>query len=97
MSVEKASDIKIEVFLEQNPTWHLSEGKLTKEFKFKDFVTAFGFMTEVAMAAEKQNHHPEWFNVYSRVAVQLTTHEADGITERDFQLAAAMDAAAERR
>jgi 4a-hydroxytetrahydrobiopterin dehydratase len=67
---------------------------IQKTFKFKDFNAAFGFMTRVALAAEKADHHPEWFNVYNRVEVLLATHEADGVTERDVALARIMDAAA---
>lgn len=94
MSVREASDTEIEAFLKARATWQLSDGKLRKVFKFKDFVSAFGFMTEVAIVAEKKNHHPEWLNVYSKVEVYLTTHEVGGITERDFELATVMDAIA---
>ena len=67
---------------------------ITKTFKFADFNTAFGFMTRVALMADKLDHHPEWFNVYNRVEVLLTTHDADGVTELDLALATFMDAAA---
>lgn len=67
--------------------WRIHEGKLYKEFKFSNFVSAFGFMTRVAMLAEKADHHPEWFNVYNKVRISLTTHEVDGISTRDFALA----------
>jgi len=70
--------------------WRIEEGKLYREFKFPDFVSAFGFMTKVAILAEKANHHPEWSNVYSKVVISLITHEADGITKRDFELAQAI-------
>ena len=73
--------------------WRLKDGKLEKEFVFRDFIEAFGFMAQVALQAEKQNHHPEWSNVYNRVRIALTTHDLGGISERDFQLAAAIDAA----
>ena len=72
--------------------WRLEEGKLHRTYVFGDFVEAFGFMTRAAIHAEKMNHHPEWSNVYKRVDVFLTTHEAGGITQRDFALAAAFDA-----
>lgn len=72
--------------------WALSGDKLTKTFKFDNFVQAFGFMTSAAMLAEKQDHHPEWFNVYNKVEIALTTHEADGITQRDFDLAWSIEA-----
>ena len=71
--------------------WHLDDGKLHRVFLFSDFVEAFGFMTRAAIHAEKMNHHPEWSNVYRKVEVFLVTHEADGITQRDFELAAIMD------
>ena len=70
--------------------WRIEEGKLYREFKFPDFVSAFGFMTKVAILAEKANHHPEWSNVYSKVVISLITHEAGGITKRDFELAQAI-------
>ena len=65
---------------------------IQKTFQFSDFNEAFGFMTRVALVAEKLNHHPEWFNVYRMVKVELTTHDAGGISELDFELAAAMEA-----
>ena len=71
--------------------WRLSDGKLEKEFVFRDFVEAFGFMSQVALHAEKQNHHPEWSNVYKRVKISLTTDELGGISARDFRLAAAIE------
>ncbi|MFV2004757.1 MAG: 4a-hydroxytetrahydrobiopterin dehydratase [Gammaproteobacteria bacterium] len=69
-------------------TWTIENDKLHKEFIFSNFIEAFGFMTRAAIIAESINHHPEWFNVYKKVVVDLTTHEADGISELDFQLAA---------
>ena len=71
--------------------WSLDDGKLHRSFRFADFRRAFAFMTGAALAAEKLNHHPEWFNVWSKVDVHLNTHEAGGITELDFQLAEAMN------
>ena len=64
---------------------------ITKKFVFKDFNAAFGFMTRAALVAEKMDHHPEWFNVYKTVEVTLSTHDADGVTERDVRLAQAMN------
>ena len=71
--------------------WNVEAGKLAKSFRFSDFVAAFGFMSKVALVAEKVDHHPEWYNVYNTVKVELTTHDAGGITAKDFELAAAMD------
>ncbi|SNS95116.1 4a-hydroxytetrahydrobiopterin dehydratase [Tropicimonas sediminicola] len=73
--------------------WTLEEGgkAITRSFRFADFVEAFGWMTRVAIHAEKLNHHPEWSNVYRTVEVRLTTHDAGGLTERDRKLAEAMD------
>jgi 4a-hydroxytetrahydrobiopterin dehydratase len=71
--------------------WSIDDGKLRRTFKFSDFVEAFGFMAKVAILAEKMDHHPEWSNVYNRVDVQLTTHDAGGITELDFELAVQLD------
>jgi 4a-hydroxytetrahydrobiopterin dehydratase len=71
--------------------WGLADGKLRKEFRFKDFVEAFGFMSRVALVAESMDHHPEWSNVYSRVVVDLSTHDAGGITELDFTLASRIE------
>ena len=65
---------------------------MRKSFAFTDFNAAFGFMTRVALMAEKMNHHPEWFNVYNRVDITLTTHDADGLSRRDIDLAKAIDA-----
>jgi len=68
-------------------SWKIKDGKLYREFKFTSFVSAFGFMTQVAILAERANHHPEWSNVYNKVKIYLTTHEAKGISKRDFELA----------
>ena len=71
--------------------WSVKDGKLHKELAFDDFVTAFGFMTRVALAAESMNHHPEWWNVYNQVKIDLSTHDAGGITDKDFRLARRID------
>ncbi len=67
--------------------WSVKEEKLNREFKFPNFILAFGFMTQVAILAEKADHHPEWSNVYNSVVINLTTHDAGGISEKDFELA----------
>jgi 4a-hydroxytetrahydrobiopterin dehydratase len=73
--------------------WRLSDDGLglRRDFAFADFVQAFGFMTQVSLLAERADHHPEWSNVYNRVTIYLTTHDAGGISERDFSLAQAID------
>lgn len=75
--------------------WQLDEqrGAITREFVFADFTRAFAFMTQIALAAEKRDHHPEWTNVYNKVRITLTTHDAGGLTQRDIELAHAVDAA----
>lgn len=72
-------------------SWTVAEDGIVRTFVFRDFMRAFGFMAAVAIAAEKANHHPEWSNVYNKVNVRLTTHDANGITEKDIALAAVMD------
>ncbi len=72
-------------------SWDTTENAITKTFVFKNFVEAFGFMTQSAIVAEKMNHHPEWSNVYKTVNVTLTTHDAGGLTELDIKLAKFMD------
>lgn len=75
-----------------NTAWTVKDGKLCRTFPFKDFSEAFAFMTRVAFLAEKQNHHPEWTNVYNIVHIALFTHDAGGaITDKDHKLAAAID------
>jgi 4a-hydroxytetrahydrobiopterin dehydratase len=73
--------------------WRAADGRdaICKEFKFKDFNAAFGFMARVALHAERQDHHPEWFNVYNRVDVTLATHDAGGVSDKDIALAHFMD------
>lgn len=91
MAHEKLSTPEIENRLASLGGWTLADGKLHRDLQFADFVTAFGFMTRVALIAEKMNHHPEWFNVYNRITIDLATHDADGITTADFQLAHHID------
>jgi 4a-hydroxytetrahydrobiopterin dehydratase len=84
------------VALSQLTGWSAAPSRdaIVKTFRFKDFGAAFGFMTRIVLAAEKLDHHPEWFNVYNRVDVLLATHDSDGVTALDVELAKAMDAAA---
>ncbi len=77
--------------LDAHPAWTLKGGKLHREFRFAGFSEAFGFMARAALFAEKIDHHPDWTNVWNKVSVSLDTHDAGGITELDFRLAAEMD------
>ena len=96
MANPKLSTEEINEALASLNVWEIAEdgNAITKSFKFANFVAAFGFMTKMALVAEKMNHHPEWFNVYNRVDVKLTTHDSGGVTELDIKLATAMDNAA---
>ncbi|MEW6042819.1 MAG: 4a-hydroxytetrahydrobiopterin dehydratase [Thermoproteota archaeon] len=85
------SDDQIKTELKNLPGWSLQNGKLHKEYVFKDFVEAFAFMTKAALHAETMNHHPEWFNVYNKLKVDLMTHDAGGITTNDITLAKTLD------
>lgn len=93
--VKKLDDEARAAELMNLPDWEMVEGRdaIKKTFTFKNFNQAFGFMTRVALKAEKMDHHPEWFNVYNRVEVTLSTHDADGLTMRDIELAKFMDGA----
>jgi 4a-hydroxytetrahydrobiopterin dehydratase len=91
MQVEKLSPTEIEERLAALPDWGLDRHKLFRHFVFENFVEAFGFMSQVALVAETMNHHPEWSNAWNRVEIYLTSHDAGGITERDFALARRID------
>ena len=82
-----------EARLRELPAWHYDERAraIRRSFRFADFSEAFGFMTRVALAAERADHHPDWTNVWNRVEIALTTHDAGGLTEKDFDLAAQID------
>lgn len=84
---QKLSEGQIKQELSKLKRWTIANGKLTRTFEFKDFNEAFGFMTRVAMEVEKLNHHPEWFNVYNKVKIELVTHDVNGISNYDFRLA----------
>jgi 4a-hydroxytetrahydrobiopterin dehydratase len=94
--MQKLTDAKLQDALTALPEWRIVKGKLHREYKFADFVYAFGFMTTAALAIEKMNHHPEWFNVYNKVRVDLTTHDAGGITAKDVKLAGLLDRTAKK-
>ena len=94
--MSRPAKIGVAAALAQLPGWSAAPDKdaITRTFRFADFNTAFGFMTRVAIMADKLDHHPEWFNVYDRVEVLLTTHDAEGVTDLDVTLARFMDGAA---
>lgn len=83
--------LSLEPFLTQHPDWRLRGTKLHREYIFKDFVQAFGFMSQVALLAERTNHHPDWSNSYNRVSIDLTTHDAQSVTGKDLTLAVAIE------
>ena len=88
--------IGAEAALRRLPLWSPAEGRdaIVRKLAFKTFAEAFGFMAQIALVAERMDHHPEWFNVYNRVEILLATHESGGVTERDVKLAEAIDKAA---
>ena len=90
----KLTSTQLSPLLPLLPNWRFDAargGLIAREFKFQDFAQAFGFMAQIAVIAESRNHHPEWFNVYNRVQVTLTTHDAGGLTMKDIELASTMD------
>ncbi|MEL7059047.1 MAG: 4a-hydroxytetrahydrobiopterin dehydratase [Acidobacteriota bacterium] len=87
----KLSQAEIETELAKLDGWSLRDGKLHREIRFPDFVSAFGFMTQVALIAETMQHHPDWSNVYGTVTFDLSTHDVDGLSPKDFALAVAID------
>jgi 4a-hydroxytetrahydrobiopterin dehydratase len=91
MATKKVTEAEIEEVLADLGSWTVESGKLHREYRFGNFVQAFGFMVQVALLAERSSHHPEWSNVYNRVVVDLTTHEAQGITQKDLDLAREME------
>lgn len=88
---KKLSGNELDEMVKSLSGWELKDGKLQKSFKFSNFIEAFGFMTRIALEAEKINHHPEWSNVYNAVTVKLSTHDAGGITDYDVKLANIID------
>ena len=96
MKVPKLSHEELKTRLHDLPGWTLRNEKLHREYKFGGFAEAFGFMSTCALVAQKKDHHPEWSNVFDRVVVDLSTHDAGGITALDFALATEMEGAARR-
>lgn len=94
MAIPRLTDAERDLLLDQIPAWNLREDGLAiqRTFLFADFSTAWGFMNRVALLAEKTDHHPEWFNVYNRVEITLTTHDAGGLSGRDDAMARAIEA-----
>ena len=88
MGATKLSTQEISAELAKLPGWSVEDGKLRRVFEFRDFTQAFGFMSQVALAAEKMDHHPDWSNSWNKVVIELTTHSAGGLTKNDFGLAA---------
>ena len=82
---------QLDSFIEKNPSWIIDNKTIKKEFKFENFIEAFGFMSEVALLSEKIDHHPDWQNIYNKVKINLTTHDKGGITTNDTQLAESID------
>lgn len=98
MAVKRLDDAERAALLARHPAWRhdAARDSMVRALRFDDFAQAFGFMAAVAVHAEKQDHHPEWSNVYNRVTILLTTHDADGLSARDAALAAVIDTLAER-
>ena len=92
----KMAEAEVAEMVEKMPGWSVKDGKLHREYKFADFPRAFGMMATAAPAIEKMDHHPEWCNVYNRVTVDLNTHDAGGITRKDFDLAKLLEGIAKK-
>ena len=99
MPTPRLSDAAIEAALQSAELagWRLVNGKLHRDYEFADFCAAMGYMVEVALHVERMDHHPEWFNVYNKVVVDLTTHDAGGVSARDIELASVMERLAAQR
>ena len=91
MTLLKLTEEQIQTEIEKLSKWLVVNGKLHKDIEFSSFNEAFGFMTRASMEIEKMNHHPEWFNVYNKLTIDLMTHDAGGITEKDINLAKILD------
>ena len=95
-ATRKLTDEEIKLALSRLAGWSVQGGKLHREYQFRDFVEAWGFMSSAALVIQQMDHHPEWFNVYHTVKVDLVTHDAQGITRRDVDLAAKLEGLANR-
>lgn len=93
----KLSESEIELAISDLRVWVVKNSKLHRSFEFKNFVEAFAFMTEIALQAEKMEHHPEWFNVYNKVTIDLMTHDVSGISDRDIKLAKMINSIFEKK
>ena len=82
---------QLDSFIEKNPSWIIDNKTIKKEFKFDNFIDAFGFMSKVALLSEKMDHHPNWQNTYNKVTIELTTHDLGGISTNDTKLAESID------
>ncbi len=82
---------QLDYFIEKNPSWMIENKTIKKEFKFDNFIEAFGFMSKVAILSEKIDHHPDWQNTYNKVKIELTTHDKGGITTNDIKLAESIE------
>ena len=91
MGLSRLSESEVKSKISNLDGWSVVNGKLHKEFEFADFNEAFGFIARASMHIEKMNHHPEWFNVYNKLVIDLMTHDADGITENDINLASILN------
>jgi 4a-hydroxytetrahydrobiopterin dehydratase len=91
ISTQRLSEVEVNSQLVDLPAWTLKYGKLHREYQFQTFALAIGFMVTAAVVIQKKNHHPEWFNIFNRVVVDLTTHDSGGITQMDFDVAALME------
>ncbi len=90
--MKKYSNIEIQTAVKTLNNWILNEDKIEKQFQFKDFSEALAFIVRIGVLAEKQNHHPELYNVYNKVTIALTTHDVNGLSDKDFLLATSIDA-----
>jgi len=91
MSTQRLNESQRSALASTHPNWSVEGEKLRRDFQFRDFVEAFGFMSKVALLAESRNHHPNWSNVYNRVSIELTTHDLGGLSDLDSELAIAID------